>query len=160
MENALNLLTILLEDNQLMKNNQAIYLNALLTTRAKHPQKKEEKKEEYENRWKATVSQNENEEIIKLANNLRGLVILVHKNYRSIKQHLNLPKEKEQEITKAYEHIETTLIPNYTIVDSYTQNINDILEKYINVKALLNLKQKITQLANQNQPTQPGRTNA
>lgn len=150
MENAVHFLTILLEDNQMLKNNQAAFLNSLVTIKAGFPKKEEETQEEYEQRWKNTSPQEINKQIIEIANNLRSYLLLVNKNFKSIIQHIDYDKDEMKKLDETYKRIETTLIPSYDDVDFYTQTINDILQEFINVKALLNVREKIDQMSGAN----------
>lgn len=147
MQEAVTFLTILLQDNQNMKNQFAKYRNTRVTFNSKHQPNPNEPDDEYKKRLTQLANDQENEELIADANNFRAYLTLANINFNSIKKDMKIKKEDLTNIESAYKHITTTLIPDIASSETYVQAINDLLAEYINVAALINAQDKASELA-------------
>jgi len=145
MDNAASYLSILLNDIEQIKNYLSAYNNQILFLQAKYPAK------EIEDNLRQTAKIMDDQEKLALIQTIglfRTYSTRAYISFNSLKDKFNVDsKAKITRIEVAYKKIKTIAIPDYEIAEDFVQALSDITVNEINVQALVNSKEKTSNLA-------------
>ncbi len=147
MEQAVNYLTILLQDNENLKNMLSAYLNSILNTIASHTKEEEESNEAFAERLMKTMSQTEREQILSVISMFRAYATRANISFTSIEKKVPVNPIMKQQLISDYKIIKTNPMPSFDNCERFVMNMNDFLGDAINLQAMLNSKQKQNDLA-------------
>ena len=143
MDNATSYLTIMLQDNEQLKNYLAGYLNNRLALKALHAPKPMENQEQYELRLAKEITDQERQGLINVTSLFRGYATRMETNINSLIRRINKEGEIKldevmlKEIEEDFAIIENTAAPEYKACKRFVQNINNFLEDNIDVGQVL-----------------------
>lgn len=146
MENATTYITLLLQDNEQLKNILGAYLNTMLLIEAKAPRLKDEQQEVYTRRLAGLIDSNEKNTLIALANNFRSYALRCVSSINSIQQTPTWEEKKIDLIKEKFGVIETQLLPPYSDLKIFSQEVNDLVVKNINLNLFLQSQEKTSDL--------------
>ena len=143
MDNATSYLTIMLQDNEQLKNYLAGYLNNRLALKALHAPKPMENQEQYELRLAKEITDQERQGLINVTSLFRGYATRMETNINSLirrikkEEEIKLDQEMLNQIEEDFKIIENNSAPDYVACKRFVQNINNFLEDNINVAQVL-----------------------
>jgi hypothetical protein len=143
MDNAQTYLTILLQDNEQLKNLLSGYLNSILNLMAKYPKKYPE---DTPDAWaKELEKQVTPDEILNRMNTIsyfRAYATRVYISLGSLKKAETIDKETLKRVEEDYSEIKTNPKPDYNACERFVQEVNNILSEHINVSVLVDTEKR------------------
>lgn len=130
-----NYLTVLLNDNENLKNLLTAYLNTLVAMKAVYEKTGGETTEQYQSRLMQTVKPEERQILINITTGFRAYATRIKISINTIKG--NLPTPTLAQLEEDYEEIKSKPAPNYDVCERFVQNVNDLLMKNLNVEQIV-----------------------
>ena len=130
-----NYFTVLLNDNEYLKNLLTAYLNIIIDLNARYPKSSDENGEQYSVRVENLIPPEEKQGRLNTMNGFRAYATRVKISINTIKT--NLPKETLEQLEEDYNVIKTVRMPNYDYCERFVQNVNDLLMNNLNVQSIV-----------------------
>lgn len=147
-EQAVNAVSVLLQDNENLKNQLTFYQNTLIYLRAKHPQLPGEEHDKYAYRLALTLNEAERNALLDASGKLRVYAMRINIQLNSIiNLTKNISEESKKKLDEGYTEIETKHAPSMEKAEQFCQVVNDILNETIDIRMFLNSKNSLERVS-------------
>jgi hypothetical protein len=147
-EQAVNAVSVLLQDNEQLKNQLTFYQNTLIYLKAKHPQIPSEEQDKYAYRLALSLNDAERNALLDASGKLRAYAMRINIQLNSIiALTKNISEESKTKLAEGYKEIEEKHAPGMEKAEQFVQVVNDILNETIDIRMFLNSKNSLERVS-------------